>query len=101
MDNLTIPGQAAYNQQIRSGNIRAIATVRRSVIRQGAYELTVGAFNATQRPLGSKQQIVAATLKREAQRDLVGGLLKAGWRTEEIKWGGRAMLLWWPPVLVF
>jgi hypothetical protein len=98
VSDCTLMGDVSYRCQRQDGVIKAVASVRETVARRGAYLPSITAFTTSGRPLGSKQQMVAAVLKREAQRDLTAALIAAGWRTEMIQDCGREQLIWWPPI---
>lgn len=96
IEDATSPNQAAYLCHMQRGGVKAIAGARQSVIRKGAYEMSVNASNGQGRPLGSKQQQVAADLTLEAKGNLTRALYSAGWSSEKITWGGNEVILWWP-----
>ncbi len=63
IEDVTSPNKYAYLCHMQRGGVKAIASARQSMTRKGAYEMSTSAFNATcNRPLGSKQQQVAADL---------------------------------------
>lgn len=98
ISDMTIPNEFAYTCQMTKGNVKAIAQVRQTVIRRGAYEMQAGVFNTTRAKLGSKQKVVADDLSLEAKGNLTRALYAAGWRSEQMKYGGKDIILWWPKI---
>jgi hypothetical protein len=96
VSDLTVPGQVAYRCQIQVGNVKAVAAVRDTTIRRGAYQLSTYAVNATGAALGKRQGQAAQAMRDEARAVLAQALAAAGWREERIDWGGREVALWWP-----
>jgi hypothetical protein len=84
--------------QVKRGNVKAVASVRGTVIRRGAFQLCVSAYNVTGAALGQRQQRTAADLKLEVTGQITSTLYADGWHTEQIVWAGQPVILWWPPV---
>lgn len=95
-DDLTKTGEYAYSSQRTRNGVKALATVRQSVMRRGAYQMSVSAYAVSLRPLGSRQQATADDLKLEAKGELTRALYAAGWHSEQVPSGGSTIVLWWP-----
>lgn len=80
------------------GNVKAVALVKSTPIRRGAYQMETYAVNTKRAALGAKQQQIASDLKLEAKGNLTRQLYAAGWHTEQLSWGGKNVILWWPKI---
>lgn len=97
ISDVTKLGEYAYNCQITDGNVKAIATVRETSIRRGAYEMSTRVYNTTGAALGARQRGLAECLRSKAIEELVIELQNAGWTSEWVSWRGMNVTLWLQP----